>query len=159
MRTLTLEALQAVFAQDTGEVFVFGIRVYHPDWLEDVYLVADSDDMEFEGNTYKAFTFTIPMLPQQESTIPTVTLKIDNITLELMEFLRSVESNIKVDLSLFRRSGNGDVSREIGAMVLSGAGFTANASTVSITLTMSVDYLNEPACKDRFTPTTAPGLF
>lgn len=159
MRTLSLGAMQALFAENTGEVFVYAIKLSHADWLTDTYLVADSDDMVYGGQTYKAFTFSVTLIPQQEGVIPAVALTIDNTSLELMEFLRSVETDVSVDLSLFRRSGNGTNTLEIGPMSLKTSRFTANNNTITVSLSMSVDYLNEPATKDRFTPSNAPGLF
>jgi hypothetical protein len=151
--------MRALYAENTGDVFVFAVKVSHPSWLEPIYLVADSDDMVFEGKTYKAFTFTVPLLPQQDSTVPTVALKIDAVTQEFIEGLRSVSSALSVDLSVFRRGADGSVTREIGEMHLRGASFSATMTTITINLTMNVDYLNEPATKDRFNPSNAPDLF
>lgn len=159
MKALSLGAMQALFAENTDEVFVYAIRLSHSDWLDDTYLIADSDDMTYNGNVYKAFTFEVSLLPQREGGVPSVALSIDNTSLELIEFLRSVESDVSVDLSLFRRSPNGANTLEIGPVALKTSKFTADVSRISVTLSMSVDYLNEPATKDRFTPANAPGLF
>lgn len=182
MRSISLDAMRSLYAENTADVFVFAVSVDHPSWSEPMHLVADTHELVFDGVTYKPFTFTVPLLPQSDSTVPTVALKIDAVTQEFIEGLRSVASALSVGLSVFRRSpidtlvtesydtlttesGVGLIlspdttSREIGVMSLSGAGFTATATSITISLTMSVDYLNEPATKDRFNPSTAPDLF
>lgn len=182
MRSISIDAMRSLYAENTGDVFVFAVSVNHPSWVEPLHLVADTQELVFDGITYKPFTFSVPLLPQTDSTVPTVALKIDAVTQEFIEGLRSVTSALSVGLSVFRRppievlvtedgkpiTSENDLqlilspdttTREIGVMPLSGAGFTATATSITINLTMNVDYLNEPATKDRFNPSTAPDLF
>jgi hypothetical protein len=159
MRSISPEGMRALFAQDSGDIFVFAVKLSSSEWQQPEYFVGDNKDMVYQGITYKHLPFETSLPEQQDGILPSVELKICGIEREYTEVLRSLSSPLDADASVFRISSDGTAVLEIQPMVLTVSGFSYNDISVSLMLTLDADYLNEPATKDRFVPSTAPGLF
>lgn len=159
MREISADGMRALFAQETDEVFVFAVRLSHPDWLEDALMVADEVDMIVGVDTYVAFPFTTSLPPQQEGSLPSVQLSIDNIERQYVERIRNTLIPPKAEVSVYRRSFDGSNTKESDTLKLTVVSCAYNVTALTLTLALNADYLNEPATKDRFVPSNTPGIF
>ena len=158
-RTLSLEGLQALFAEHTGDVICEAITITHDDLVDPVRLVSNTEPISWNGNEYSPFPFEITLAPDVEETMPVVQVVIDNIHRDLIANLRSWESPPDVELEIFRIDADRKLTREIGTDMFSLRTASWDAHTIRARLAYEYDVLNEPAVKDRFTPNLAPGLF
>ena len=159
MRDISIDGLKALFAQETDEVFVFAVVLSHPNWSAPAYLVADQTDMVFGADTYTAFPFTVSLPAQQEGSIPVVQLKADNVERLYIDEFRNQLEPPSAEVSVFRRSFDGTNTRETAVMDLKVTSLSYTVTSLTLTLSLDADYLNEPASKDRFLPSNSPGLF
>lgn len=156
---LSADALRAIFAQETDEVFVMACQIDHPEWVEPVRLVSDTKDLVYLGNTFRSYPFTANLPEQKEGSLPSVRLSVDNVTRDYIEGVRNVATPLHGEVYVFRRS-IGDVdTMELEPLRLKANKVTYNVSSLSLILSLDADYLNEPATKDRFLPSNSPGLF
>lgn len=159
MREISADGMRALFAQESDEVFVFAVKLSHENWLDDVLLVADDIDMVVGSETYKAFPFTTSLPPQKQGSLPTVKLSIDNIDRQYTDEIRRNLVPPKAEVSVYRRSFDGTNAQESETLKLTVSSCSYNVTSISLTLSLDADYLNEPATKDRFVPSNSPGLF
>jgi hypothetical protein len=159
VRNISAEGMKALFAQETDEVFVFAVKVSHPYWVDSARLVSDNLNMMYNSELYIAYPFTVSLPAQQDGTLPSVELKIDNIDRQYVDEVRNVLDPPTAQVFLFRRSFDGSDTVEIGPMELKVVNLKYNVTALTLTLALDADYLNEPATKDRFLPSNAPGLF
>lgn len=159
MRSLSIDGMRSLFAQDTDDVFTFGVRISHPDWDDSIRAVNDTVDITHESELYIAYPFKTELPSQSDGMIPKASLIVDNIERTYIDKLRTIQSPPTVELFVFRRSVTTGDMVEIGPLKLKASLFTYNVTSLTITITSDTDYLNEQATKDRFLPSNSAGLF
>ena len=101
-RTLSLKALEAVFAQQTDEVFLFLLTLSHADLAESLRVTNNSVNILSNGELYTAYPFTLTLPSEQEGQITTARLTIDNIDRMIVEAIESISTAATVEFSLIR---------------------------------------------------------
>lgn len=156
-RSLSAVAKQAVFAQQTGEVFVVLLELEHPSFAGVIRVCANDRPIVSGGYTYVPFPFEVVLPDDTEEGVPRVTLRIDNVDRRIVSEIRDVTSGtILVRLAVVLASSP-DV-REVGPLTFTLRDVEYNATTVEGTLLFE-DVLNESFPADSFTPARFPGLF
>lgn len=81
---------------DTTSVWLILLDILLNDEAETVIrLVLNNEDFSYNGNTYAAFNFTLdPMKQDSQGAIPTLTLKVSNITHLLQPYLGELQGGI-----------------------------------------------------------------
>jgi hypothetical protein len=148
-----------MLASDTDRAILALLTLTHPSIPTPTRVVNDIKDLTFQGDTFVGLPFDISLAGETEETISEVTLVIDNVDRRLVEAARLVGSSPQVMLQLVAVDSAGTVTKESGDMVFKIHSVDADALKISCTLGFEADYLNEPAVKDRFDPTVAPGMF
>jgi hypothetical protein len=156
VRNLSLPALQAIFTQDTGEVFLMCLTIDGPGLAAPIRLVDDQQDLVRTAGTFQAFPFQIAMPQESEDQLPQVQLVVDNVDRQIVQAIRALTSPPTVTLEVVLASSPNTLEAGPFAMTLRHSDYDATA--VSGTLGYE-DMLNEPFPKDSFTPTNSPGLF
>lgn len=159
MRTVTPGALQAMFAQETAAIFCGAVVVSHPDLPDPAYFVANTQNIQFLGDTYLAVPFDLILSPDNEASPPQAKLIMDNVDRALVSAVRALQEPPSIDLSVLRIDENNSITREMGPMPFSLLSVNADGQRMELTLGYSFDLLNEPSMRHRFTPQTSPGLF
>jgi hypothetical protein len=161
MRSLTLEGVQSLFAQDTASVWLPALTFAPPEGeAGDVLrVVSNMVDIEYEGNTYVACPFELSLANDSEEAAPQVQVRVDNVSQDLTRAVREASGSPIVVLEVFRVNPAGTVTREMGPAEFSLLSVTVDTLLVEGSLGYQTDVLNEPAVVHRFTPNVAPGLF
>lgn len=157
-RPLSSVAKQAIFAQQTGEVFVVLLELEHPNFAGIIRVCSNDLPIASRGNTYVPFPFEIILPDESEDSAPRVTLRIDNVDRRIVSELRSVVSTVPVTIRLFIVLASSPDTLEVGPMEFSLRDVEFTATTVEGTL-LYEDVLNESFPADSFSPARFPALF
>lgn len=156
-RTLSSTARRALFAQETGEVFLLLLTISHPSLAQPIRVVNNSEDVTSGGWVYQRFPFELALPPETEDAPPTVQLRIANADRQIVQAVRSLSgAAMTVDLSVVLASSPDTV--EAGPYRFTLRDVSYNAAIVEGTLRFE-DVLNEPFPADSFTPARFPGMF
>lgn len=146
----------AVNARETPEVFLFLVTIEHPDLEEEIRVVHNTEDIVSRGETFKATWFNGILPNEQEDAPAQARLSIDNISPEILNALRSLQSNPLITLEVVLASDPDLVTNAWPDMELRAIDY--DPLTIEGTLTYENIY-NEPDPGDLYTPGSHPGLF
>jgi len=158
-RTISAAGLQSLFAQETACAWIPAVTVTHADLPATLRFAANTQNLVYGGNTYLACPFELYLAADTEESVSQAKIKIDNVSRDIVQAVRSTDSSPTVTLEVFRVDSSGVVTREYGPNALSLLSVQADALVVEGTLGYEADWLNEAAVHDRFVPSLAPGLF
>jgi Domain of unknown function (DUF1833) len=156
LRSLTLATRQALFANETGEVFLFLVALSHPDMVT-MFFVNNQVDIISNGESYLAFPFELTLPDDREDVITRIQLQIDNVDRRVVEAVRSIDTPATVTVSVIRAAEpNVLVAGPIDCVLRN---VSYNALTVSGDLAPHENILDEPFPQHSCTPATTPGVF
>jgi hypothetical protein len=156
-RTLSSTARRAIFAQETGEVFLLLLTIAHPQLAEPIRVVNNNEDVVSGGVTFQRFPFELALPPETEEAPPTVSLRIANADRQIVQAVRALAGDaMTVDVSVVLASSPDTI--EAGPYRFTLRDVSYDAAIVEGTLRFE-DVLNEPYPADSFTPARFPGLF
>jgi len=157
--TFSAAMMQAMNAQETGEVFLDLLELDHPSFDAPVRLVRDNMDVDHQGAVYSAMQFDV-VLPERSSEggIPTIRLAMQNVDRAIIQKIRSIanEDAITVRLKSVLRSEPDRIQREYPDMDLRKVPYTAAQITGEVVL---APIMERSISKVKFTPSDFAGLF
>ena len=156
-RTLSLTAKNAIYAQETSEVFIQLIEITHDDLDTPIQVCSDARQVVSNGKTYLPFPFAIVMPEENAENIPSVRLRIDNIDRSIITAVRSITTPAAVAFSIVLASSPDTV--EAGPFTFSMVNVDYNALTVEGELIFTGNVLNDPFPALTFSPGNFPGIF
>jgi len=154
-RQLSSEAVRSLLGEHTQEVFLITLRISGTGFAP-LYLVNNLESITVEGQVYIPFPFSIVLPNESKDKPPRATLRIDNLSQEIIEKLRSLQGRPTFELAV-RLASTPDVI-EVGPITLDSSAADWNDTWVDLTLT-SKNLLNEPWPSKTFSPISYPGLF
>ena len=148
--------VQAVLEENTEHAFLFLLTLDHASLDEPIRLVNDLQDVTSRGNVYSAFPFEL-ILPQDDGeTLPEVVISISNVSLELIESVRSIESALNVTLEIILSDSPDYIEMSIEGMKTNSINYDANKLQA---VCQVEDVLNLAFPKELYLPSNFPGLF
>ena len=156
---LTVNALKAMFAQETKEIPLIFMEIYHldlPPADRPIRLVYDSVDHVVGEYTYLRCYFDIDLPSDEGDAPPTCKLQVDNVDRKIVEACRIIQSPATVTFWVALASS--EDLKEAGPFEMTLKGVDADALHVRGDLGYE-NIFNEPVPGDSFTPATHPGLF
>lgn len=156
-RPLSLAAKQSIAAPETGEVWLVLLTITHSTLPAPIRLVRNTKDVVSRGDTYTALPFDVVFPEEREDQLPQVTLRIDNVSREIGQAMRSIKGKgpaVRLEVVLASSLD----TLEAGPVDCVLKERDIDAGSVSGTLGAE-DMLNEPFPGDRFLPATFAGLF
>jgi hypothetical protein len=153
-RSLSSAALQAIFAQETGEAVFFLVEIDHTTWASPLRMVNNNENVISNGDTYFAFPFDVH-LPADTTQQPRTQIKICNVDRSMTLALRALSTSPTVTLSVVLGSTPDTI--EAGPFAFTLADYSFTATTIQGTLVFE-DMLNEPFPQGTFNPAEYPGL-
>ncbi len=156
-RPLSITARQAIFAAQTGEVFLILCTLSHPSLAEPIRVVQNTQDITHQGQTFQRFPFEVTLPAENDEAPPAARISIDNADRTIMQAVRSLtQPAMTVELKVVLASSPDVV--EVGPFEFKLRDVVGDAGVVSGSL-MYEDLLRQQYPGDDFTPGTTPGLF
>lgn len=143
-------------APQSDDPFLMLVTLSHKDFSEDILLVNNSEDVVSRGKTFIGFPMLIGLPIDDNESERKVTIQFDNASLQLIEAIRSVATQIDVKIEAILASKPDVVEIEIGELKLRNAGY----DTTSITGNLNYDdFLNTALTSEKYEPANFKGLF
>lgn len=89
MRTISLSAMQAMFAAETAEAFVPLVTITHPSLTVPIRVVNYDVNLVSRGNTFVAYPFTLTLPDDLEASAPRARIVIDNVDQDIIRAIRN----------------------------------------------------------------------
>lgn len=166
MRSLSLQALQSMYSQETGEVAVVLLTIEHPSLAMPLRFSSNPTQRLSDaplrygttsrGNTFDFLPFTAQLPDEKSEQGPQTKLVLDNIDREAIKVLRSTATPATVDMEIVLASTPDVVEVAVPQFDLVGADY--DESTITIDLQIDA-FIHEPFPAGIFSPAYFPGLF
>lgn len=164
-RQLSAAAKQAIYNQQTDEVFAILMTIDHPNFTQPILVSSDNGVILpsagvrgtlSRGKEYVFLPFTIELPTQDDTGIARARISIDNIDRQMVNAVRSANSALKIKIEIVLASTPDVVEVVMDDFQINQV--TYDALTISGEL--SLEYYDlEPYSKLRFTPSNFPGMF
>lgn len=155
MRSLSNNALAQLFAQESDDPFLLLVTLQHSSFGT-LRLVNNVVDITSRSNVYSAFPMKITLPTDDGESLREVQIEFDNVSLELIQEIRSVTDYIAVTIEMILASDPNSVEIEMGELKIKD--LTYNKTSIKAKLFMD-DFLNTEMTGEKYTPTNFPGLF
>jgi len=153
--TGSLNAKQQITAREKEQAVLLLVTIYPPN-INPIRIVNNLVDITSNGNLFTAFPVDVDLSADDGKTLQSVRLIIDNVTLEMIDWLRSSTDPMPVTLQTIF-SGQPDViEQQISDLVIRQIKY--NSLTIEATL-MADDDLNQIVPSDTYNSNHFPGLF
>lgn len=155
-RNVSLSAIQASLAQQTSEVYLILLQIDHVSLGTPLRFVNNNENITSNSNEYTAFPFEAVMPDDQDSKEPTAEIRIDNVSRQLIDEIRSIQTPPTITLSVILASSPDTV--EWGPLEFLTRGVFYDAGRIVIRLSYSV-FAREPFPYIAFDQSNFPGMF
>lgn len=154
--TITPELYAQIFSQESDDPFLTLITLSHSSFPQDVTLVNNKTNVTSRGTVFEAFPMKIRLPVDDGETMGDIAIEFDNVSLELINEIRSVTDFIQVKMELILASIPDEVQMVQEDLKI--INVTYNRQNIRATLMMD-NFLNTAMTSEKYTPTTFPGLF
>lgn len=168
MRTLTSEALRAMFAAETGYYPILLLTISHPDLIQPLRVSSDatqrisvSDTDIVYGTVSRGLDFiflplTLALPLDSDEQAPRTTISMDNIERTMVPIIRSLTSPPTITIELVMSCSVSTVEATFPDFDLTGIKYDSLAISGTLALDM---FVTEPFPLGSFTPSQFPGIF
>lgn len=166
MRSLSLNFLRALFAQEGGEIPAFLLTITHPTLINPILLSTDAttrltDDPLVYATISRGMTFlyagvSLQLPDEQDSTAPAAKLVIENVTRALIPMVRSIQTPAQAKIEVVLISAPDTVEITWPSFDLTNLQY--DMATLQFDLTMDA-LTTEPFPAGTFGPANFPNLF
>lgn len=144
-----------MMSQNSSDPFLTLLRLSHAEF-ETIYLVNNTEEINHEGNEYIPLGFRFQMTPDDGESSRQVQIEIDNVSLELINSIRTVTTPIDANVRLVLASQPNEIQVEIGELKIKNV--TYDRQSIRGILTLD-DFLNTEMTSEKYGPENFPGLF
>ena len=158
-RAVSANALRAMLAQETGEVFLLCVTISHPTFAEPYRLVYDQNPLVRAVGTFQPFAFALNLPNEQDDSPPTVQMSIDNVDNAILQAVRTLGAGVRPDVTLEVVLASTPDVVEKGPYDFKFLSADYDEASITGTIGFEDDILNTAIPGDTYTPTNSPGLF
>ncbi|MCK4302825.1 MAG: DUF1833 family protein [Candidatus Eisenbacteria sp.] len=155
-RALSVTALAAIFAQETGEAPLFLVELDHTDWANPVRIVDNNVAIVSSGDTFSPFSMSLMIPLEDMAKVAQSKLEVCNVDRQMIALLRPVASRVSVEVSLILGSEPDTIIGGPWAFKLTDV--TYDVFTIKGDLTFGANR-SEPFPAGIYNPADFPGLF
>lgn len=152
---LSNQLLAQMFGQNSDDPFLTLVRLSHPSF-DTIYLVNNTVDILSQGNIYRAFPMKVTLPPDDGETSREASITFSNVTLELIDELRSITDPLNVEMEMILASAPDTVQYSVNDLKLRNIKY--NAQEIQGTLYLD-NFLNTEMTSEQYTPENYPGIF
>ncbi len=147
--------IDAVYADETDEVFVVLLRITHPALAEPVLLANNTEDVVSNGETFIGFPFDITLFDDNEQT-PRAQLEVQNVDRRIGDAVLALTSPALMDIMIVLASDPDTIELDFKGFELREV--KGNATSVQASI-VGIDLGNWPWPWRRATQAAFPGLY
>lgn len=103
-RTLSGNALAALFSQETDEAFFILITITHPDLPDPLRVCNDAVPIVSRGETFVNYVFEFTLPSDEDGSPPQAQISIDNVDKVIVDTLRSIATPATFLIEIIRSS-------------------------------------------------------
>lgn len=152
---LSPELLAQIFGQSSNDPFLTLVTLTHTSF-DTIYLVNNTVDITSRGQVYRAFPMKVRLPVDDGESARDFQMEFDNVSLELIEEIRSVTTQIGVKMEMILTSMPNVVQMSQDDLFISNLSYNA----LRITATIILDsFLNVAMTSEQYNPDNFPGLF
>lgn len=156
-RILSPTAAKSIVALETDELLVCLLTISHPD-METVRIVNNTEPVVRGSTTWHPYSFEASFPDDTDDATPNVTLRIDNLDLEIIRKVRSLQGpRPQVRLEAVLASQPSVV--EMGPYIFSVLQVDFDLMELEVQIGYQEDFLNQGVPAQTYTPSSSPGLF
>lgn len=158
MNNLSPELLAQLYCQESNDPFLTLITLSHSSFPSPLRFVNNSVSIVSRSNTYLAFPVKIVLPADDGETDRQVSLQFDNVSLELIDEIRTVSNGeqIGVKLEMVLASMPDDVQFSLEELKILSINYNQKFASAILGLD---DFLNTELSSERYSPSIFRGLF
>jgi len=145
-----------MFDPHSDDPFLLLLIMRHDSWATDQFLVNNNEDIVSNGNTFIGLPMTVKLPQEDGETVPTVQIEIDNVSIDLIDEIRSITSPIQAEVYGVLSSNPDIIETELKELEISNIEY--NASKITATLVLN-SFLSQNIPPENYSPSLFPGLF
>lgn len=154
--TLSPQLLDQIFAQNSDDPFLSLVTLTHDTFASPIRLVNNTKNITSRGNVYQAFPMKVRLPVDDGESARDFTIEFDNASLELIEEIRTVTSQIGIKLEMILASLPNVVQMEQADLKIVSLNYTATKITARVVLD---SFLNVELTSEKYNPSNFPGIF
>jgi hypothetical protein len=155
-RNLSSLTRQALYAAETGEIFLVLLTLSHAGLSAPIRVTSDAVTTLSRGNTFVSFPFDLVLPDDQENRAPRARLVIDNIDRQIVTAVRSLSTPLTALIEIVRAADPDVVEARFIDFKLTNVSYDAHKVEGDLTIE---DFTSEPFPAASFSPSLFPGLF
>lgn len=152
---LSPELLAQLFAQESVDPFLVLFTLTHADF-DTIRLVNNSETIISRGDTFLAFPISMILPVDDGQTAREVTIDFDNVSLELIDAIRTVTTQIDVKMEMVLASMPDIVQMGIDELKITNISY--NKQRISARLFLDT-FLSTEMTSEKYDPSNFPGIF
>lgn len=153
---LSPELIAQLFAQESNDPFLALVTLTHSSFAGPIRLVNNQENIVSRGNTFTAFPMKIKFPMDDGESAREVQLAFDNVSLELIDEIRSVTTSIGVSLELILASMPDQVQVSLEELIISTITYNKTQAVARLVLD---SFLTTEVTSEKYNPQNFPGLF
>ncbi len=146
----------AIFSQETSEVFILLLTIDHADLADPIRVCSDSVSVISRGETFINFPFDLSLPIDSSEGPPRAQLTIDNVDRQIVQAIRSITSPATVLMEIV-------LSTDLETVEMSWPDFemiSAEYDFLKVSGELTIEqFISEPWPQGRFLPSNFPGVF
>lgn len=154
--SLSPELIAQLFSQGSDDPFLTLVTLSHTSFAEDIRLVNNSQSITSRGLLFTAFPMRIRLPADDGENQREISLDFDNVSLELINEIRTVTDFINVKIEMILASIPDAVQMEFDELKIQN--LTYDKTRISARLFMD-DFLQTEVSSERYSPSGYPGIF
>jgi hypothetical protein len=147
---------EAVFSQETSEVFIVLITIDHDDLAAPIRVCSNSVDIVSRGNTYIAYPFEITLPDDSDEKISAGSITIDNVSGEIAKGVRLLQTPPTVSIEVVLASSPDTVEASFTNFELINVQYDANTIRGNLSIQ---NFMTEPYPGGIMGPSNFRGIF
>lgn len=147
--------LAQIFSQESNDPFLTLLTLTHES-IDTVRLVNNTKDITSRGEVFQAFPMQVRMPVDDGETTRSFQIEFDNVSLLLIEAIRTVTTPIKVKLEMVLASMPDAVQISHEDLEIKNISYNKRRVTATIILD---NFLNTEVTSEKYFPSNFPGLF
>ena len=151
----SVEFIRSAFAADTDEVWLILLTLSHADLSDDIRVVHNQESVNSRGMLFVGFAFEISLPLDSSERPPVAELRIDNVSTEIAQAVRSITTAPSVKIEVIRAADPDTVELSLEGFLLRNVQWDATTVTGALALE---DVVTEPYPAGIFSPASFPGL-